>query len=294
MAKLKFLSVGAVAVALSAMAGNVDAAESVKVGMIMPLTGALASNGKDVVAGAQLFMAQHGNIVAGKQIVLIVRDDTTVPDVSKRLAQELIINDKVDIIAGGITAGVFSMAPLVNEAKKPTVIMLSGSSEVISKSPYFVRTSFTLAQSCSVIADWAVQNGIKKVVILASDFAPGHEAEAAFSKTFTAQGGEIAEAIHVPLENPDFAPFLQRAKDDKPQAVFVFVPAGQGGAFARQYAEHGLADAGIKLIGPGDVTDDDVLPHVSDAMAGAITACISMVGWSEATSIPYLNRRKNN
>jgi branched-chain amino acid transport system substrate-binding protein len=272
MEKFRCLGIGAAAIAMSVLASSVGATEAIKVGMVMPLTGALASNGKDVVAGAQLYMAQHGNVVAGRQVELIVRDDMTVPDVSKRLAQELLANDKVDLLAGGITAGVLAMAPLVSEAKKATVIMLSGTSGVIDKSSYFVRTSFTLAQSCSVMADWAAHHGIKKVVILVSDFAPGHEAESAFAKVFTARGGEIAETVHVPLQNPDFAPFLQRAKDAKPQAIFVFVPAGQGGTFARQYAERGLAQAGIKLIGPGDVTDDDVLPHMDDAIAGAITA----------------------
>lgn len=272
MAILRALGMSAAAVALAVLAGNAGAAEAVKIGMVMPLTGVLGSNGQDVVAGAKLYMAQHGNTVAGRQIELIIRDDMTVPDVSKRLTQELLVNDKVDLLAGGITAGVLAIAPLVTEAKKATVIMLSGTSAVIDKSPYFVRTSFTLAQSCSVMADWAAQQGIKKVAVLVTDFAPGHEAEVAFTEAFTAHGGDVVETIHVPLQNPDFAPFLQRAKDANPQAIFVFVPAGQGGTFARQYAERGLAAAGIKLIGPGDVTDDDVLPQMNDAIVGAITA----------------------
>jgi branched-chain amino acid transport system substrate-binding protein len=219
-----------------------------------------------------LYMQLHGESVAGKKVELIVRDDTSVPDVSKRIAQELILNEKIDILGVGMTPGALAIAPLVTAAKKPAVIMLSGTSVVIDKSPYFVRTSFTLAQSSVVIADWAVKNNIRKVVTLVSDFAPGHEAEAAFKQVFLEAGGRIPELIRVPLQNPDFAPFLQRARDASPQAIFVFVPSGQGGTFARQFVERGFDKAGITLIGPGDVTDDELLPHMGDAILGAVTA----------------------
>jgi len=150
--------------------------------------------------------------------------------------------------------------------------MLSGSSIVTEKSPYIVRTSFTLEQSSVVLADWAAKNGIEKVVTIVSDFAPGYVAEAAFKQRIESRGGHVIEALRVPLQNPDFAPFLQRAQDAKPQALFVFVPAGQGAVFAKQFLERGLDQAGIKLIGPGDVTDDDVLPNMGDAMIGTVTA----------------------
>lgn len=252
--------------------GAAAAQQIVKIGMVMPMTGALASNGKQIVAAARLYMRQHGDTVAGRKIELIVKDDGTVPDVSKRLIQELIVNEKVDIIGGGIAAGLFASASLVPEAKKPTVIMLAAASALIDKSPYFVRTSFTLPQSSVIIAEWAVHNGIKKVVTLVSDFAPGHEAEASFKDKFVAGGGQIVESIRVPLQNPDFAPFLQRARDASPQAIFVFVPGGQGGAFVKQFLERGLHASGIKLIGPGDVTDDELLPTMDDTIVGTITA----------------------
>jgi branched-chain amino acid transport system substrate-binding protein len=224
----------------------------VRVGMIMPLTGTLADAGKQVVAGAKLYMDRHGDSAAGTRIELLVRDDTSSFDVGKRLIQEAIVNDKVNIIAGGTTGDLFAGAPIITEAKVPTVIMLSSTSAAIDKSPYFVRTSCTLAQSSVIIADWAMKNGVKKVVTLTSDFAPGHEAEATFKGRYIAAGGEIAEAIRAPLQSPDFAPFLQRARDANPQAVFVFLPSVQAGTFARQYVERGLDRAGIKLIGPGD------------------------------------------
>ena len=263
----------AVALVTMALLGSGASAEpSIKIGLIMPMTGALASNGKQIVAAAKLYMQQRGDSVAGKKIELIVRDDGTLPDMSKRITQELLTNEKVDIIGGGITAGIMAIAPLVTETKTPTVVMLSGSSIVTEKSPYIVRTSFTLEQSSVVLADWAAKNGIEKVVTIVSDFAPGYEAEAAFKQRIESRGGHVIEALRVPLQNPDFAPFLQRARDAKPQALFVFVPAGQGAVFAKQFLERGLDQAGIKLIGPGDVTDDDVLPNMGDAMIGTVTA----------------------
>jgi branched-chain amino acid transport system substrate-binding protein len=256
----------------AAMFGSAAAQTTVKIGMVMPLTGTLASAGKQVVAGARLYVAQHGNTVAGKQIELVVKDDGTSFDVGKRLVQEAIVGHEFDVLAGGTTGDLMASAPVITDGKMPTVIMLSSTSAVIDKSPYFVRTSCTLAQSSSIMAEWAAMNGIKKVVTLVSDFSPGHEAEATFKDRYLASGGEIAESIRVPLQNPDFAPFLQRVHDDSPQAVFVFIPSVQAATFAKQFVERGLDKAGIKLIGAGDVTDDELLPAMGDAMVGTVTA----------------------
>jgi len=255
-----------------AMMGSAAAEDAVKVGMVMPLTGGLAAAGKQVVAGARLYMTQHGNIVAGRKIELIIKDDASSSEVGRRLILEAITNDKVDIIGGGLTGDLLASAPIINEAKKPTVIMLSSTSAVIDRSPYFVRTSCTLAQSSGIMADWAIKNDMKKVVTVVTDFSPGHEAEATFKARYLAGGGQIAEAIRVPLQNPDFAPFLQRAHDAAPQAIFVFVPSVQAGTFAKQFVERGLDKAGIKLMGPGDLTDDEMLPNRGDVMLGAVTA----------------------
>ena len=158
-----------------AMVGDAAAQETIRVGMVMPLTGTLATAGKQVVAGARLYMSQHGNTVAGKQIELIVKDSTSSFEVGKRLIQGSIVNDKADIIAGGLTGDLLAGASLITDAKKPTVIMLSSTSAVIDKSPYFLRTSCTLSQSSGIMADWAIRNDIKKVVTLVTDFSPGHE-----------------------------------------------------------------------------------------------------------------------
>ncbi|MDQ2081173.1 ABC transporter substrate-binding protein [Xanthobacteraceae bacterium Astr-EGSB] len=262
------------AIAVGALTiGAAHAQSTVKIGFILPMTGQQQSTGKQISAAARLYMAQNGDTVAGKKIELIVKDDGAVPDNTKRLAQELIVNDKVSFIAGfGVTPAALSVAPLATEAKVPAIVTAAGTSIITERSPYFARTSFTLPQSSVIIADWAAQNGIKKVVTMVSDYAPGVDAEKAFVDRFKEKGGQIVEAIRFPLANPDFAPFLQRAGDQKPDAVFVFVPSGQGAVFVKQFVERGLDKAGVRIIGPGDVTDDDLLNGMGDAVIGTVTA----------------------
>lgn len=261
------------AIAAIAAGGPVQAQETVKIGLIVPMTGGQASTGKQIDNAIKLYMQQNGDTVAGKKIEIILKDDAAAPDNTKRLAQELIVNEKVNIIAGfGVTPAALAAAPLATQAKVPEIVMAAGTSVITERSPYIVRTSFTLAQSSTIIGDWAVKNGIKKVATLTSDYAPGNDALASFKEHFVAGGGEIVEEVKVPLANPDFAPFLQRMKDAKPDAVFVFVPAGQGGNFMKQYAERGLDKGGIRVIGPGDVMDDDLLNNMGDAALGAVTA----------------------
>ncbi len=268
-----FMVLGAVAAGLASCPAYAD--DTFKIGLVVPMTGGQASTGKQIDNAIKLYMQQHGDTVAGKKIEIILKDDAALPDNTKRLTQELIVNDKVNVIAGfGVTPAAFAAAPLATQGKIPEVVMAAGTSIITEKSPYIVRTSFTLAQSSTIIGDWAVKNGIKKVATLTSDYAPGNDALNFFKEHFTAGGGQIVEEVKVPLANPDFAPFLQRMKDAKPDAVFVFVPAGQGGNFMKQYAERGLDKAGIKVIGPGDVTDDDLLADMGDAVVGAVTAHI--------------------
>ncbi|MBR0959997.1 ABC transporter substrate-binding protein [Bradyrhizobium japonicum] len=261
--------------AIAGLAGlaPAKAADSVKVGLILPMTGGQASTGKQIENAIKLYMQQKGDTVAGKKVEIILKDDAAIPDKTKTAAQELIVNDKVNFIAGfGVTPAALAAAPLATQAKIPEVVMAAGTSIITERSPYIVRTSFTLAQSSTIIGDWAVKNGIKKVATLTSDYAPGNDALNFFKQHFTAGGGEVVEEVKTPLQNPDFAPFLQRMKDAKPDAIFVFVPAGQGGNFVKQYAERGLDKAGIKVIGPGDVTDDDLLNNMGDAVLGTVTA----------------------
>jgi branched-chain amino acid transport system substrate-binding protein len=263
----------AAGIAFALAAGAAPAQDAVKIGLILPMTGAQASTGRQIDAAVKLYVQQNGSTVAGRKIEVIVKDDGAVPDNTKRIAQELIANDKVSFIAGfGVTPAALAAAPLATQAKVPEIVMAAGTSIITERSPYIARTSFTLAQSSMVMAEWAAKNGIRKVVTLVSDYAPGHDAQNAFKERFGAAGGSVVAELKVPLANPDFAPFLQRARDASPDAVFVFVPSGQGGTFAKQFAERGLDKSGIKLIGAGDVMDDDLLNGMGDAVLGAVTA----------------------
>jgi branched-chain amino acid transport system substrate-binding protein len=281
-------TVGIAVAGIGNVAAQTTSQNIVKIGMVMPMTGTLASAGKQVVAGAKFYMRQHGDTVAGKRIELIVKDDTTAFDVGKRLVQELVVNESVDVIGGGLTGDLLASAQLITQAKKPTVIMLASTSTLVDKSSYFVRTSCTIAQSSAIMAEWAIKNGLNKIVTLVSDFSPGHEAEAIFKSRYLAAGGQIAESIRVPLQSPDFAPSLQRARDASPQGVFVFVPSVQAGSFVKQFVERGLDKAGIKLIGPGDVADDELLPSMGDAMIGTITAHFYSAAHSSPTNKAFV------
>src|SRR5438067_5528042 len=253
--------------------GGVAAQDVVKVGMSFAMTGAgFNAAGRQAAAGARLYLQQHGDTVAGKKIELILRDDAGVADNARRLVQEMIVNDKVHIIGGGITPTALAYGQLATKAKIATVVMISGASVTTTASPYFVRTSFILSQSSWIMGEWAAKNGSKRVVTLVNEWAPGTEAETAFKRRFTELGGQVIESIRIPLANPDFAPFLQRIRDINPDTAFIYFPGTQAGIFAKQFAERGLANSGIKIIGPGDLTDDDELNTMGDQMIGMVTA----------------------
>src|ERR1035437_2461573 len=244
-----------------------------KIGLILPMTGQQATTGRQIEAAVRLYMAQNGDTVAGKKIELILKDDTSLPDVTKRLAQELVVNDKVNVLAGfGITPSGRGTAPIATQSKTPMVVMAAATSSITQASPYVVRTSFTLAQAAVVMGDWAPKNGIKKVVTLVSDYGPGIDAEKYFKERFIFNGGQIIESLRVPLRGPDFAPFLQKVRDAKPDALFVFVPSGAGAAVMKQFLERGMDKAGIKLIGTGDITDDEQLNGMGDGALGVVTS----------------------
>ena len=284
-----YLTTG-IALAVGALASpGAVAQDATKIGVVLPLTGGLAPVGKQVQAGIKQYMDKNGATVGGKKIDLIVKDDGGVPDNSKRLAQELIVNDKVAVIGSALTPSAMAVGPLSTQSKTANVVMVSGTSGVINpNNPYMVRTSFTLGQQSGIIAEWAAKNGAKKVVIVQSDWAPGAEAASVFTDAFTKAGGQVVETIKVPLANPDFAPFLQRARDLNPDTLFVFVPAGQAGTFAKQFTERGLDKAGIKLIGPGDIVDDNDLPGMGDAMLGVVTAGIYSAAHNSQANKDYV------
>ena len=273
MQKRQFLR--ATTLAASALLASYAGAQEAKfkIGLILPMTGQQATTGRQIEAAARLYMAQNGDTVAGRKIELIVKDDTSIPDVTKRLAQELVVNDKVNVLAGfGITPSALATAPIATQSKTPQVVMAAATSSITLASPYIVRTSFTLPQASVALADWAPKNGIKKVVTLVSDYGPGLDAEKFFSERLLFNGGQVTESLRVPMRNPDFAPFLQKVRDLKPDALFVFVPSGAGAAVMKQFLERGMDKAGIKLIGTGDVTDDDQLNDMGDGALGVVTS----------------------
>ena len=248
------------------------AQNTVKIGLLVPMTGPFTSTGKQLVAGARLYMQLKGDMVAGKKIELIVKDDTGNADMTKRLAQELVVNDKVSFLAGfGLTPGALATAPIATEAKIPEVVMMAATSVITERSPYIVRTSFSVPQTTVPLANWAAENGIKKVVTVVSDYAPGIDVETAFKQRFEAAGGKVIESLRVPLASPDFAPALQRVADAKPDALMGFVPAGVGPIFVRQFVERGLNKSGIKFIAEGSLTEDDIVNQIGDAALGVIT-----------------------
>jgi branched-chain amino acid transport system substrate-binding protein len=249
------------------------AQETVKVGLLVPLSGPFTPTGKQMVAGARLYMQQNGDTVAGKKIELIIKDDGGNPDNTKRLAQELIVNDKVAVLGGfALTPGALAVAPLATEAKVVEISMLAATGIVTDRSPFIVRASFSVPQSITPLADWAAKNGIKSVVSMVSDFAPGIDVESNFKARFEAGGGKVVDALRVPLSSNDFAPALQRVADTKPDAVMVFVPASIGPIFLRQMVERGLDKSGMKIIADGSLTEDDILNPIGDAALGIITS----------------------
>ena len=264
--------IAASAVVLLATAGA--QAAPLKIGVVAPLSGVYAEHGKQMMNGFKLYIQQHGNQIAGRQVELIFKDETgPAPDIVKRTVQELIVKDKVDLIAGfDFTPNAVAVAPLATQARVPVVITNAATSGIPQRSPYMVRTSFVTGQVAAPAALWAAKNGIRRVYTLVADFAPGNDAEAAFKKTFTANGGTIIGSGKVPLQNPEFSPFVQRVKDEKPDAVFLYEPAPGGIAFAKVFVEKQLAASGIRLISTGDLVEEQSLGALGNAVNGVVTS----------------------
>jgi branched-chain amino acid transport system substrate-binding protein len=273
MLRRTFINAASAAAAMLALSGAAASAqETVKIGLILPMTGPFASTGRQIEAAAKLYMQQKGDTVAGKKVQLIVKDDTGTADVTKRLAQELIVQEKVSVLAGfGLTPLALATAPLATQAKVPEVVMAAATSIIPEQSPYIVRSSFTAAQVTVPLAEWAAKEGLKRVVTIVSDYGPGIDVEKAFTETFTKAGGQV-ENLRVPLANPDFSPFLQKVADAKPDALLAFVPSGVGAQFMKQFVERGLDKSGIRFLAEGSVTDDDLLNNIGDVALGAVTS----------------------
>jgi branched-chain amino acid transport system substrate-binding protein len=266
----------AAAVAVIAGGARVGFAQTVKLGVVDTYSGPFAAVGELLDRGIRLYVKQHEkDLPPGVKLEIIRRDDTGPnPEVAKRVAQELITRDHVQILAGTVyTPNALAIAPLATEAKVPFVVMNAGTAMITTKSPYIARTSFTMWQSAFPLGAWAARNGIKKVFSAVTDYGPGLDAEAAFTKGFTDAGGQMVGSVHMPLQNPDYVPFMQRAKDAAPDAVFVFVPGGKDAtALMKTFGDLGMKAAGIRLIGTGDITTDEELPNMGDIALGVVTA----------------------
>jgi branched-chain amino acid transport system substrate-binding protein len=249
-------------------------AQTVRIGVVNTFTGPQASFGEMTDRAFKLYIKMHEReLPPGVKLELIQRDDGGPnPDRAKQLAQDLIVRDRVNLLAGvAFTPNAMAIAPLTAEAKIPLLITNAGTSVITTRSPYIARVSFTLWQSCYPLGQWAGKK-FKRAYTLVTDYAPGHDAEAAFSAGFKQAGGEIVGTVRVPIQNPDFTPYMQRVKDAKPDALMVFIPAGKTAtAVMKAFNDIGLDKAGIKLIGPGDITTDEELPNMGDVALGVTT-----------------------
>lgn len=250
------------------------AQETVKVGMIAEMSGPFAEFGRQMEAGVKAYQAQYGDVVAGKRVEVVFRDTGGPnPDVAKRLAQELVVRDKVQVLAGfGFTPNAMAVAPVATQAKVPMVVMNAAGAGLTGKSPYMVRTSFTYSDVVPPIAKWAAENGAKKAYLIVADYAPGHDAEKIFTRAFEAAGGEVLGAVRTPIVTTNFGPYLQRVKDAKPDVLFAFVNGGDvAPAFFKEFRAKKLAEAGIKLIGTGDIVDEAVMNAIGEYGMGVET-----------------------
>jgi branched-chain amino acid transport system substrate-binding protein len=267
---LPLLGIGSVICASDARAQS-----TIKIGVILPFSGQFADTGIQLDNGIKLYMQQHGDTVAGKKIEVIRKDVGGIaPEVAKRLAQELVVRDNVDILAGfALTPNALAAADVSAQAKKFMVVMNAATSIITTKSPYMARTSVTLPQIDEVFGDWAAKQGIKTVYTMVSDYGPGIDAETSFIRGFTAAGGKAVGTVRVPVANPDFSAFVQRAKDTNPDAIFIFVPGGaQPAALGKALASRGITPKTTKILGNGEIAMEDALKNMGDDAIGIITA----------------------
>lgn len=272
---MRALILGALGLAAALAAAPALAQSTIKIGVILPYSGQFADPGAQADNGIKLYVQQHGDTVAGKKIEIIRRDTGGIaPDVAKRLAQELVVRDKVDVLAGfSLTPNALAAADISAQAKKLMVVTNAAASVVTTKSPYIVRVSFTLPQLNEPLGAWAYKNGVRKVYSLVADFAAGHDAEAAFQGAFKAAGGEIVGAVRYPVANPDFSAYVQRAKDANPEGIFIFMPGGaQSAAIGKALADRGIDPSRTKILSQMELTDEQALKSMGDTARGIITA----------------------
>jgi len=271
----RILLAGAALLAATLFGGAANAQGTIKIGIVMPYSGQFADLSRQMDNGIKIYMQQHGDKVAGKKIELIRKDVGGInPPTAKRLAQELVVRDKVDILTGWLlTPNTIAGCGVSAEAKKFMVIMNAATSIIVDKSPYCARTSFTLPMITTTLGTWAAKQGIKNDYTMTSDYAPGHDAEKGFINGFKAGGGEIVGSVRMAVRNPDFSAYVQRAKDLNPKSIFVFIPGGsQPAAFGKALAERGMGAQQIRVMGTQELTDDSALKSMGNYALGIISA----------------------
>ncbi|RVU14258.1 ABC transporter substrate-binding protein [Methylobacterium oryzihabitans] len=270
---LKSLGAGAAALALGRPA-LAQSSEPLRIGMIVTYSGPYADYGRQMDNGMALWLKQNGGKVAGREVAIIKRDTAgPAPDLATRFARELITRDKVDAIMGlDFSPNAIAIGPVLSQAKIPCIVLNASASVIPSKSPYFARISFTVGQVSAPMGTWAGRQGTKTAMTLVSDYGPGADAEKAFGQSFAAAGGKVVGALRAPLSNPDFSAFVQRIRDEKPEAAFFFFPSGDlPNNFLKAARERGLAEAGIRLLATGEAMDDSYMQAAGDAGLGLIT-----------------------
>ena len=274
--KKHLLGLGLATAAALYAGGAVAQQGPVKIGLIMPYSGQFADAAAQMDNAIKLFVKENGDTVAGRKVEFIRKDTGGIaPDVAKRLAQELVVRDGVDILAGFVlTPNAMAAGDVSDQAKKFMVVMNAATSIITTKSPYMVRTSLTTPQLNQALGDWAVKKGgVKKAYTMVSDYGPGLDAGSAFQLGFKEAGGEIVGEVKMAVANPDFSAYVQRAKDLNPEGVYIFVPGGaQPGALGKALAERGIDARKTKVMGQLEIADENAIKVMGDAALGIITA----------------------
>lgn len=266
---------GAILMACLCACAAVQAEEPLRIGVIATYSGPYADYGRQFDAGMALYLKEHGGMIGGHPVTIVKKDTGgPAPDVAKRDAQELVVRDKVNVLTGlDFSPNAYAVANVATEAKIPTLVMNASSSGIPASSPYIVRLAFTVEQDTQPLAQWMLSQGIRSAYTVVADYAPGQDAEKEFRTAFTAGGGKVVGAVRTPMNNPDFSAYVQRIKDDKPQAVFFFFPSGaMPEAFLKVWKERGMDEAGIRLFATGEATDDSYLTATGDVALGLVTS----------------------
>jgi branched-chain amino acid transport system substrate-binding protein len=292
---MRFGRFAAAVAALTGMAISISAApghaQTIKIGLINSNTGFLAQAGDEMEKGISLYVKTHEKeLPSGVKVELIRRDDTAAPEVGKRVAQELITRERVQALLGIVGSPIAAaVAPLTAEAKVPLVITNAAGVAIPRISPYVARVSFTLWQQAYPLGKWAAQKGWKKAYTAVSDFIPGHDSEAAFTKAFTDAGGQMMGAVRFPTTNPDFVAFVQKVKDAKPDVLFIFIPAGgQATAMMKAIKDVRLREAGIAVVSTQDLVPEEELPNMGDTPVDLITSGIYSVAGQRPANAAFL------